>query len=90
MNELNLSDEAILKRLKKCIRKLLGADDQNREINLSDNLKDDLNLDSLDGVELVVDIKKEFGVDIGDDLEAFSTVDDVFRHLKMTLGSDSE
>lgn len=91
MNELNLSDEAIFDRLKKYVRSFLGANDKHLdEVNLSDNLKNDLGFDSLDSVELIMLIEREFGVNIGDNLETFQTVGDFFHYLKIALGRDSE
>lgn len=91
MNELNLSDEVIFDRLKKCILSFAWANGQHLdEVKRSDNLKDDLGFDSLNVVELSIRMGREFGVDIGNSLETAQTVDDVVRRLKTVLERDSE
>ena len=50
----------------------------NEDINLSDRLGDDLGLDSLDLVELAMNIEDELGVQVSlEDMEAWLVVGDV-------------
>lgn len=52
------------------------------EVKMSSSFKDDLDADSLDVVELVMELEDEFGLDIPDkDAASFKTVGDVFDYL---------
>ncbi|MFZ9000904.1 MAG: acyl carrier protein [Bacteriovoracaceae bacterium] len=52
------------------------------KINLSTNFVDDLNLDSLDIVELMMKMEDDFGVEIPEeDAEKLKTVNDVVTYL---------
>jgi acyl carrier protein len=45
------------------------------EINLTDNFEDDLDCDSLDNVEITMELEEEFEIEIPDeDIESFTTV----------------
>lgn len=56
------------------------------EIQLSDHLNKDLGLDSMDAVDLVVDLKMELGVKFGsDDVAAVSTVEDIVKRVQDKL-----
>ena len=53
------------------------------KISLSTNFIDDLNLDSLDIVELMMKMEDEFGVEIPEDqAESLKTVQDVVTYLE--------
>ena len=53
------------------------------KINATTNFVEDLNLDSLDIVELMMKMEDEFGVEIPDDeAEALKTVQDVVKYLE--------
>ncbi len=60
------------------------------DIELADHLNDDLGLDSMDAVDLVVDLKMDLGVQFGsDDVEAVATVRDIVERIQDKLdGSD--
>ena len=46
-------------------------------------LKDDLNLDSLDSVELIMSAEEEFGIEIPDeDVMNFKTVNDIVNYIE--------
>lgn len=48
------------------------------EVNLTDNLKDDLDADSLDLAEVVINLEEAFGIEIPeDDYPKFVTVKDI-------------
>jgi acyl carrier protein len=47
------------------------------------NFNDDLGIDSIDSVELIMAIEKEFGVDIPDDeIDEFQTVADLIAYIR--------
>lgn len=49
-----------------------------KEINIDKHLVNDLNADSLDSIEIVVECEKEFDIEIDDDdLENIQTVKDI-------------
>ena len=53
------------------------------EITEESSFKDDLGADSLDAVEIVMDIEDEFGVEIDDTkAEAISTVGDLVSYIE--------
>ena len=53
------------------------------KINLDTNLVDDLNLDSLDIVELMMKMEDEFGIEIPEeDAEGLKTVKDIVTYLE--------
>jgi acyl carrier protein len=56
------------------------------DIELPDRLNEDLGLDSMDAVDLVVDLKMELGVKFGsDDVEAVQTVSDIVERIQDKL-----
>lgn len=82
----NSSDEELAMVLKNIIAKE-NALDPNR-INLSDRLIDDLNLDSLDLIELIVDIETEYDLQIDDYiLDDVYTVQDALDLVKKYIRS---
>lgn len=65
--------------IKKIISIALGV--SIASLKLSDSLVLDLDADSLDILEIVMDIEKEFGIEIEDDVAAkFATVGDLINH----------
>ncbi len=53
---------------------------------LTDNLRDNLDMDSLDGVELILCLENEFGIEIPDeDAENIKTVNDVVEFLEKNI-----
>lgn len=64
-----------LEKLKDIIVEKLGI--ERKDINLTSNFKNDLGADSLDTVELVMEIDKEFKINIPDEeMEKILTVKD--------------
>lgn len=57
--------EEILGKLKTIISDRLGFDES--EITLESNLRKDLNFDSLDEIELIMDIEGEFSLSLSDE-----------------------
>ncbi len=72
---------AVFDKVKDIIIKELKVDPT--KVTLEASLKDDLGADSLDAVEIVMDIEDEFGVEIDDTkAEAISTVGDLVAYLE--------
>ena len=54
-----------------------------KDIKLDSNLVNDLELESLDAVDLVVAFEKEFNIKIDDkDIKQFQTVEDIVKYLE--------
>ncbi len=72
---------SIFEKVQEIIVKELKVDAAN--VTLEASLKDDLGADSLDAVEIVMDIEDEFGVEIDDTkAEAISTVGDLVSYIE--------
>ena len=57
------------------------------EVTLESNLRDDLDIDSLDAVELVMELEDTFGVKIEDaEAQKFNTVKDIVDFIKTAKG----
>ncbi|WP_078380928.1 acyl carrier protein [Sutcliffiella halmapala] len=70
----------VLERVTKIIVDRLGVDES--EVNLDSKFKDDLGADSLDVVELVMELEDEFDLEISDDeAENITTVADVVNYI---------
>lgn len=72
---------AIFDKVQEIIVKELKVDAS--KVTKEASLKDDLGADSLDAVEIVMDIEDEFGVEIDDTkAEAISTVGDLVTYIE--------
>jgi acyl carrier protein len=61
------------------------------EFNNETNVKQELNLDSLDEVELIMNLEKEFGIQIPDeDAEKVETVADYVAVVERFIANNSE
>lgn len=70
-----------LDRVKKIIVDRLGVDES--KITLEASFKEDLGADSLDVVELVMELEDEFDMEISDeDAEKITTVGDVVKYIE--------
>jgi acyl carrier protein len=70
----------VLDRVKKIIVDRLDVDAE--EVTLEASFKDDLGADSLDVVELVMELEDEFDMEISDeDAEKISTVGDAVNYI---------
>ncbi|CAJ1315616.1 acyl carrier protein [Paenibacillus sp. PK4536] len=71
----------VLDRVKRIVIDRLGADEA--EIKLESSFKDDLGADSLDVVELVMELEDEFDLEISDeDAEKITTVGEVVTYIQ--------
>ncbi|HET7629319.1 MAG TPA: acyl carrier protein [Bacillales bacterium] len=73
--------EDLLKRVQKIVADRLDVDED--KIKPEASFKDDLDADSLDVVELVMELEDEFDMEISDeDAEKITTVGDVIEYIK--------
>lgn len=71
----------ILETVKKIVVDRLGVDES--KITLEASFKEDLGADSLDIVELVMELEDEFDMEISDeDAEKITTVGDVVKYIE--------
>jgi acyl carrier protein len=71
----------VLDRVKRIVIDRLGVDEA--EVTLEASFKDDLGADSLDVVELVMELEDEFDMEISDeDAEKITTVGQVVEYIK--------
>lgn len=74
----------VLERVTKIIVDRLGVDES--EVKLESSFKDDLGADSLDVVELVMELEDEFGMEISDEeAEKIVTVGDAVNYIQSKL-----
>ena len=75
----------VLERVSKVIVDRLGVDES--EVKLEASFRDDLGADSLDVVELVMELEDEFDMEISDeDAEKISTIGDAISYIESKLG----
>ncbi|TCP29147.1 acyl carrier protein [Scopulibacillus darangshiensis] len=73
--------EDILARVQKIVSERLGVDEA--DVKPEASFKEDLDADSLDVVELVMELEDEFGLEISDeDAEKILTVGNVLDYIK--------
>ncbi|ANF96484.1 MULTISPECIES: acyl carrier protein [Paenibacillus] len=71
----------VMERVKRIVIDRLGADEA--DIKLESSFKDDLGADSLDVVELVMELEDEFDLEISDeDAEKITTVGEVVNYIQ--------
>lgn len=71
----------VLERVTKVIVDRLGVDES--EVKLEASFRDDLGADSLDVVELVMELEDEFDMEISDeDAEKIATVGDAISYIE--------
>ncbi|MCH1623815.1 acyl carrier protein [Fredinandcohnia quinoae] len=74
----------VLERVTKIVVDRLGVEES--AVKLEASFKDDLGADSLDVVELVMELEDEFDMEISDDeAEKISTVGDAVNYIKSQL-----
>ncbi|RJE86714.1 acyl carrier protein [Paenibacillus sp. 1011MAR3C5] len=71
----------VVERVKRIVIDRLGVDEA--EVKLEASFKDDLGADSLDVVELVMELEDEFDMEISDeDAEKITTVGEVVTYIQ--------
>ena len=76
-----MSEEEIFEKLKKIVVEELGADES--AVRMDATFEEDLEADSLDLVELVMEIEEEFDIKIPDeDAESLTTVENLVQYIK--------
>jgi len=74
----------VAEKVKAIIVDKLGVDES--EVTLEASFTSDLGADSLDTVELIMELEKEFSISIPDEeAEKISTVGDAIKHLEIAL-----
>ena len=69
-------------KIKELIVEQLNIDD-GAFINLDTNLQEDLDADSLDAVEIIMNIEEEFDIKVDDDeLENIKTIGDIVKYIE--------
>ena len=71
----------VLDLIKEILKDTMDIDES--KITLDAKLKEDLELDSLDSVELIMSAEEEFGIEIPDeDVMNFKTVNDIVNYIE--------
>ena len=71
----------VLDQIKKILVETMDIEEE--KVTLDAKLKNDLNLDSLDSVELIMSAEEEFGIEIPDeDVMNFKTVNDIVNYIE--------
>ena len=71
----------VLDQIKEILKDKMDIDES--KITLDAKLKEDLELDSLDSVELIMSAEEEFGIEIPDeDVMNFKTVNDIVNYIE--------
>ena len=71
----------VLDQIKEILNDTMDIDES--KITLDAKLKEDLELDSLDSVELIMSAEEEFGIEIPDeDVMNFKTVNDIVNYIE--------
>jgi len=71
----------VLDQIKEILKDTMDIDES--KITLDAKLKEDLELDSLDSVELIMSAEEEFGSEIPDeDVMNFKTVNDIVNYIE--------
>lgn len=76
-----MAEQDVLERVKKIVVDRLGVDEA--DVKPEASFKEDLDADSLDIVELVMELEDEFNLEISDeDAEKIQTVGDVITYIE--------
>ena len=76
-----MSEEEIFQKLKTIVVDQLGVNEEN--VTMEATFVDDLAADSLDIVELIMNIEEEFDLEIPDnDIEKIVTIGDVVKYIE--------
>lgn len=72
----------MFEEIRDIIAEQLSIDDLD-ELTLETSLKDDLNADSLDAVEVIMALEEKYDIEIADeDAENFKTIADIVNYIK--------
>ena len=72
----------MFEKIRSIIADQLGVDNV-EELTLETSLKEDLDADSLDAVEVIMALEDEFGIEIPDeDAENFKTIGDLYKYIE--------
>ena len=75
----------ILKQITKACSDLFGAEE--KKVTMEAHITNDLGADSLDHVELIMNLEEKFGIEISDeDAMAAMIVSDLVKHIKKEIG----
>ena len=81
-----MTDARILETIRERLAQLI--DREMPELTLATDLREELGLNSLDAVDLVLDLEEAFGIELpDDDLDSFERIGDVVRAVKTQLES---
>ena len=70
----------VFEKVKTAIVSELGCDES--KVTLDANLKDDLGADSIDAVQIIMELEDAFGISIDtDDIESISTVGKIVEYI---------
>lgn len=73
-------NDQIFEDIQSITARVLGVDTQ--EVTKESNIFDDLGADSLDSVELIMEVEKHFSISIPDEVvEGMKTIGDVYNHV---------
>lgn len=76
--------EQIFEQVKSVLVERIGVEPES--IQMGSKMNDDLGLDSLDRVELTIELEREFDVTITDDeFESLVTIKDIVKYLKSKI-----
>lgn len=76
-------DDKIIEELKEIITPYLEDSSVVENVRLDSNLKDELNMDSADMIEIVLDLEEHFKIEIEDDqIEGIKTLGDILSVIK--------
>ena len=79
-----MNEEKIFEKLKEIIVEQLGVEEE--KVTIDASFVDDLEADSLDIVELVMEIEEEFNIGVADsEAEKISTIRDVLCYIKENI-----
>lgn len=71
----------VLEKVKEILADQLGVDEDS--IELDSLLVEDLGADSLDGIDIVMSVEDEFGIEVPDEvIESMSTVEDIVKFIE--------
>lgn len=79
---LNLEEDIMFEKVREIIAEQLSVDDID-SITPETNLLEDLNADSLDAVEIIMNIEEEFDMKIPDeDIDQVRTINDIISYIE--------